>query len=82
MTTTTFDRATRDGSTNADINFILQQGFEAPEPAHAARFASALLFQPRIVGLIVVAGALSRSPAVFAAAVVPNVGRSERGIIE
>jgi Domain of unknown function (DUF4395) len=67
MTTTTFDRARHDWSTNADVNFILQQGFEAPERAQAPRFASALLFQAKLIGLIAVAGALSRSPAVFAA---------------
>jgi len=67
MTTTILDRARHDWSTNADVNFILQQGFEAPERASATRFASALLFQARLIGLITVAGAISRSPAVFAA---------------
>ena len=50
----------------ADRNFILQQGFEAPDAADYTRVAQALLFQPRVIGLIVVAGAISRSPAVFA----------------
>lgn len=57
----------RERATNADRNFILQQGLEAPEPASCVRFSSALRFQPRVIGLIVLAGTLSRSPAVFAA---------------
>ena len=52
-------------TTNADRNFILQQGFEAPEVSSVGRVASALLFQPRVVGLILVAGTISQSPAVF-----------------
>jgi len=67
MTTTTFDRARHDWYTNADVNLILQQGFEAPARERAPRFASALLFQPRVIGLIAIAGVISRSPAVFAA---------------
>ena len=53
--------------TNADRNFILQQGFEAPpDLPSCAPVSSALLFQPRIVGLTVLAGTIARSPAVFA----------------
>jgi len=48
-------------------NFILQQGFEDPAPAVCPRQYSALLFQPRVVFLWVVAGILFQSPAVFAA---------------
>jgi hypothetical protein len=52
---------------NADRNFVLQQGLEASEPASCTRLSSALLFQPRIVGVILVAGTISQSPVVFAA---------------
>jgi hypothetical protein len=55
-----------DVTTNADRNFILQQGLEAPELLSCTRVSSALLFQPRLVGLILVAGTISQSPAVFA----------------
>src|SRR4030095_7678261 len=51
---------------NADRNFVLQQGLEASEPASCSRLSSALLFQPRIVGVILVAGAISQSAVVFA----------------
>jgi protein-S-isoprenylcysteine O-methyltransferase Ste14 len=47
-------------------NFILQQGFEDPGPALRARQYSALTFQPRVVLVLVVAGTLFQSPAVFA----------------
>jgi hypothetical protein len=68
MHTTIPMRSTRkhEAAICADRNFILQQGFNAPDPADYTRVAQALLFQPRVIGLIVVAGALSRSPAVFA----------------
>ena len=48
-------------------NFILQQGFEDPAPAVCPLQYSALLFQPRIVFIWVVAGVLFQSPGVFAA---------------
>lgn len=48
-------------------NFILQQGFEGPAPAVCPLQYSALLFQPRIVFIWVVAGILFQSPVVFAA---------------
>jgi Domain of unknown function (DUF4395) len=48
-------------------NFILQQGFEDPAPAVCQLQYSALLFQPRIVFIWLVAGILFQSPAVFAA---------------
>lgn len=67
MTTDTLVRATHDWITNANVNFIRQQGFDAPEPARAARFASALLFQPRVIGAIALAGTIARSWATFAA---------------
>lgn len=48
-------------------NFILQQGFEDPAPAVCPLQYSALVFQPKIVLIGVVAGILFQSPAVFAA---------------
>jgi uncharacterized protein DUF4395 len=55
-----------DSQTSADRNFILQQGLEAPEPMSCTRMSSALLFQPRLVGLILVVGMITQSSAVFA----------------
>ncbi|HKB35178.1 MAG TPA: DUF4395 family protein, partial [Gemmataceae bacterium] len=49
-----------------DRNFILQQGLEAPDAGRCTLVSSALLFQPRLVGLIALAGAITQSPAVFA----------------
>ncbi len=51
----------------AKRNFILQMGFENPAPAVRARQYSALVFQPKIVLVAVVAGILFQSPGVFAA---------------
>jgi Domain of unknown function (DUF4395) len=49
----------------AERNFILQQGFPAPAaPAYHREF-SALLFQPRLVGLTLLIGILFQSPAIF-----------------
>jgi len=55
-----------DAAANANRNFILQQGLEVPEPERVPRLVSALLFQPRLIGVIVLAGTIARSPAVFA----------------
>ncbi len=55
-----------DATTNADRNFIVQQGLDAPAPTSCSRLSSALRFQGRIVDVILVAGTLSQSPAVFA----------------
>jgi hypothetical protein len=54
-----------DAIANADRNFILQQGLEAPEPMSCTRMSSALLFQPRLVGMILMVGTITQSPAVF-----------------
>ena len=51
---------------NADRNFILQQGLEAPALASCSATSSALLFQPRLIGVIAVLGTVSQAPAVFA----------------
>lgn len=50
----------------AKRNFILQMGFEEPAPVVRARQYSALVFQPKIVLLAVVAGIVSQSAGVFA----------------
>ena len=47
-------------------NFILQLGFEEPAPAVCLRQYSALVFQPKIVLILVVAGILLQSQAIFA----------------
>lgn len=48
-------------------NFILQQGFEDPAPGVCPLQYSALVFQPKIVLVWVLAGILFQSQAVFAA---------------
>jgi Domain of unknown function (DUF4395) len=58
-------RATAIGNA-AKRNFILQQGFEAPAPTVCSLQYSALVFQPKIVLIGIVAGILFQSPAVFA----------------
>jgi hypothetical protein len=49
----------------SDLNFIIQQGLDAPHPAGCRVLSSALLFQPRVVGPTVLVGTLLQSPAVF-----------------
>ncbi|MGE5189573.1 MAG: DUF4395 family protein [Gemmatimonadota bacterium] len=51
----------------AERNFILQQGLAAPPPASCTARYRSLVFQPRIVGLVVIAGVLLQSPAIFLA---------------
>ena len=52
---------------NADRNFVLQQGRSKLRSRRGCtRLTSALLFQPRIVGVILVAGVITQSPVVFA----------------
>jgi hypothetical protein len=46
-------------------NFILQQGLEDTEPQDAHPRFEALLFQPRVVGLVVLVGITLQSPAMF-----------------
>jgi len=46
-------------------NFILQQGLEDPGPQDTHPRFEALLFQPRLIGLAVLAGMALQSPAVF-----------------
>ena len=51
----------------AKRNFILQLGFEDPGPEVVPLQYSALVFQPKVVFLAVVAGILFQSPVIFAA---------------
>jgi hypothetical protein len=51
----------------AKRNFILQMGFEDPAPAVRWPQYSALVFQPKVVVLTIVAGILFQSPGVFLA---------------
>ncbi len=51
----------------AERNFIRQQGFEEPASQSCHLQYSALVFQPRLVGLILLIGILFQSPAVFLA---------------
>ena len=51
----------------AKRNFILQLGFEDPGPAVVPLQYSALVFQPKVVFIAVVAGILFQSPVIFAA---------------
>lgn len=48
-------------------NFILQQGLPSPSTEECALRYSALMFQPRVVGMVVVAGIVLQSAAVFLA---------------
>jgi len=48
-------------------NFILQQGLEPPAPESCPLRFSALMFQPRVVGLIVIAAVALQSPLIFLA---------------
>ncbi len=50
-----------------DRNFVLQQGLPLPNPAACPALTSALLFQPRVVGLWVVVGAVLQSGTIFLA---------------
>src|SRR5262245_5631441 len=53
------------GGPDAKRNFILQQGLSEPPQAVCGLQYSALLFQPRLIGLAIVAGAILQSPLVF-----------------
>jgi uncharacterized protein DUF4395 len=48
-------------------NFILQQGFDDPPSASCPHQYSALLFQPRVVGVVVVVAVLLQEPLLFLA---------------
>jgi len=51
----------------AKRNFILQQGLPEPEEQTVENQYSALQFQPRIVGLVVLFGLIVQSPVIFLA---------------
>lgn len=46
-------------------NFILQQGFNDPQPEACPLQYSALHFQPRLVGLLILVGVMLQSPTIF-----------------
>jgi len=46
-------------------NFILQQGLEEPPAASCSAQYSSLLFQPRVVGLVVLVAVILKSPLIF-----------------
>ena len=50
-----------------DRNFIVQQGFDEPDAASCSPLASALVVQPRVVGVVALVAAVLRSSGVFAA---------------
>jgi uncharacterized protein DUF4395 len=49
----------------ANRNFVLQQGLGAPETLNCSLVTSALLFQPRVIGLVVLVGTIWQRPVVF-----------------
>lgn len=51
--------------TDAKRNFILQQGFPEPPPGSCPLRFSGLMFQPRVVGSIVLLALVLQSPAIF-----------------
>jgi hypothetical protein len=53
------------GGPHAKRNFILQQGLCEPAAATCSHHYAALLFQPRLIGLAVVAGVITQAPLVF-----------------
>jgi hypothetical protein len=59
------DRTALDLMYSAKRNFILQQGFDDPQLQTCRIQYSALLFQPRLVGLLALLGVILQSPAVF-----------------
>ena len=52
---------------DADRNFVAQQGLPVPDPATCEIVTSALLFQPRVVAAWALVGAVMRSGWVFVA---------------
>jgi len=48
-------------------NFILQQGLDVPDAENCPLRFSALMFQPRVVGSVLVLAVLLQSPAIFLA---------------
>lgn len=50
---------------NAESRFILSQGFAEPAPESCGLHFAALQFQPRVIGIIVVAGMILQSVAIL-----------------
>ena len=50
---------------NAESRFILSQGFAEPAPESCGLHFAALQFQPRVIGIIVVAGMIVQSVAIL-----------------
>lgn len=59
------NRTAPDVNYGSKRNFILQQGFGDPLPRTCPLEYSALIFQPRIVGLLALLGVILQSPLVF-----------------
>ncbi len=55
------------GVASVKRNFVLQQGLPEPPAASCSRQYSALLFQPRLVALVVLVAAILKSPLIFLA---------------
>lgn len=55
----------RSPASRSELNFVLQQGFAAPERGACGIRYRALLFQPRVVAIVVVVGVVLQSPVVF-----------------
>jgi len=53
------------GVASVKRNFILQQGLPEPEAASCPLQYSALLFQPRLIGVVVLLAVLLQSPSIF-----------------
>lgn len=49
----------------AGRNFVLQQGLSPPEGPSCSRLSRALLFQPRVVAVVLVVATILQSPALF-----------------
>jgi len=47
------------------LDFVRQQGFTESEPIARQDLYAALMFQPRVVGVVVLAGILLQNPVVF-----------------
>jgi hypothetical protein len=50
---------------NAESRFILSQGFAEPAPESCGLHFAALQFQPRVIGIIVIAGMILQSVAIL-----------------
>jgi len=49
----------------SQLDFVRQQGFTESEPIARQDLYSALMFQPRVIGVVVLAGILLQNPVVF-----------------